>query len=94
MLIVGNHPLLPKVDYWQLDRRRCNGLELFHAVDHKTFDVAIIDLAEIEFRLGMRTGTRRQIGLEKSRYVRGGCDGRSADIFGFFRVVACDKPTQ
>ena len=46
----------------------------------------------VEYNLVCELG--RQIGLEKSRYVRGGCDGRSADIFGFFRVVACDKPTQ
>ena len=68
--------------------RCCNGLELFRAVDQETFRFTEIDFGEVKFYFGAVVGTLRQMRREKSRYLLGGGDGRRADDFGFFRVIA------
>ena len=64
------------------------GLELFRAVDQETFRFTEIDFGEVKFYFGAVVGTLRQMRREKSRYLLGGGDGRRADDFGFFRVIA------
>ena len=77
-----------EVDDRQDNRRRRNGLELFRAVDQETFRFTEIDFGEVKFYFGAVVGTLRQMRREKSRYLLGGGDGRRADDFGFFRVIA------
>ena len=77
-----------EVDDRQDNRRRRNGPELFRAVDQETFRFTEIDFGEVKFYFGAVVGTLRQMRREKSRYLLGGGDGRRADDFGFFRVVA------
>lgn len=43
---------------------------------------------KLKFYFGAVVGTLRQMRREKSRYLLGGGDGRRADDFGFFRVIA------
>ena len=62
--------------------------ELFRAVDQETFRFTEIDFGEVKFYFGAVVGTLRQMRREKSRYLLGGGDGRRADDFGFFRVIA------
>ncbi len=57
-MLSNNKGIFVKVDYWQLDRTTASNSSML-------LIITISSLAEIEFRLGMRTGTRRQIGLEK-----------------------------
>jgi len=77
-----------EVDDRQDNRRRRNGLELFRAVDQETFRFTEIDFGEVKFYFGAVVGTLRQMRREKSRYLLGGGNGRRADDFGFFRVIA------
>ena len=57
-------------------------------VDQETFRFTEIDFGEVKFYFGAVVGTLRQMRREKSRYLLGGGNGRRADDFGFFRVIA------